>query len=614
MKKIMKFRVIMLSLAACVMGSGLGQVVHAKSSVGPTTVSIVMKARNHSGMLSYINETVDPNSPFYHKYLTPNEVENQYGQSDSQVAEFKKYFNHYKLKTSAYPGNLILKVTGSKKNVVKAFKATPSSKDKDDFIAKTKLPGTLSSKVASVVGIFLPAKTSSKAAAKNVLKPHSNIETSDQVPDAAAGKQFSKKYGALKFADRYGVSKLYDQNLNGSGQRIGIIDLADFSIPGVRQYLQQNGLSGDTSRIHKIYTNDSRFAPKMTIDNIVSETESSLDAQQAASIAPGAEIDNYIGISKGDGTIADALFLNAFAQAIGDNQDKQISTSFNVGYEVRKLIQPGMSETAKQYSDAMNLVFEQATIQGITIFNASGDYGAHSILSKKLNLSIPTSSYVVQVGGTSLPLSRIIKGQRVEFPKERAWNDIYWRASGKPTLYQSGGGGFTKFNPTPSYQLGFSGVNTFRAIELLRYNPKGFLINPKPKVITGTASGRNVPDVSANSDAKTGYATYLTFGSGKSASHSWVVSGGTSYAAPQMAAANAVMNSGLSAPTGFWNPQIYKFAAQADTPFTVLDSAENNTNLYYTGQPGKLYNQATGLGTVNFEKLYHKFETQNGSN
>ncbi|KRN26527.1 hypothetical protein IV38_GL001519 [Lactobacillus selangorensis] len=60
---------------------------------------------------------------------------------------------------------------------------------------------------------------------------------------------------------------------------------------------------------------------------------------------------------------------------------------------------------------------------------------------------------------------------------------------------------------------------------------------------------------------------------------------------------------------GFWNPQIYKLAQDKDkTPFTVLDSDSNNSNLYYVGQPGKVYNQATGLGTVNFEKLYDAYQ------
>lgn len=74
-----------------------------------------------------------------------------------------------------------------------------------------------------------------------------------------------------------------------------------------------------------------------------------------------------------------------------------------------------------------------------------------------------------------------------------------------------------------------------------------------------------------------------------------------------MAGANAVMNSGRQTPIGFWNPQIYKFAQESDSPFNVLDDADNNNNLYYTGQPGKIYNQASGLGTINFTQLYDKF-------
>ncbi|WP_078256887.1 hypothetical protein [Lentilactobacillus curieae] len=58
---------------------------------------------------------------------------------------------------------------------------------------------------------------------------------------------------------------------------------------------------------------------------------------------------------------------------------------------------------------------------------------------------------------------------------------------------------------------------------------------------------------------------------------------------------------------GFWGPQIYKFAQQPLSPFTPLDSTSNN-NLYYTGQPGKLYNQATGLGTVDFNQLFSDFK------
>lgn len=181
------------------------------------------------------------------------------------------------------------------------------------------------------------------------------------------------------------------------------------------------------------------------------------------------------------------------------------------------------------------------------------------------------------------------------------------------------GGGFSALNPTPRYQQGISGVNTFRAIELLKIQRKShkYTISKHPKIITGINNGRNLPDVAGNADIQTGYALYFSgnqvrFKQNKL--HSvlkkvWMMDGGTSYTSPQMAAANAVMNSGRTTSIGFWNPQIYKFAQQADSPFTVLDGT-NNHNLYYTGQPGKLYNQATGLGTINFDKLSRKFDQE----
>ena len=610
MSKFNRIKALFLSLLVIFVLGGPTQSAPAKAKTRPTTVSVVLKARNQSAMQNYINETVDPSSPFYHKYLTPGEVSDQYGQPTSKVSAFKKYFQKYRLKTVAYPGNFVLKVTGSPNNVNKAFKVRPSSKNLKNFTAKTSLPKSLSSQVATVVGIYIPVYKSSSPS-KKVIQPQTHIEKTDQPVDAASGKQFAKKYGPLKFADHYGLDKLYRQNLTGQGQRVGLIVLSDFHMSDVQKYLAQNGMNTDTSRIHKIYTTEQATTNQDSVSNIMPQTEATLDVQQAASVAPDANIDAYMGISKDDATQADVLFLNAFSQAISDNHDKQLSTSFNIGNEMNKLIVPGLSETSKQYSDAFNLIFEQAALQGITIFNASGDHGPYNSPSKKQNLTIPTSSYVVQVGGTTLPYTRIIKGQKIDVTKERAWGDTYSTPSAKPQIFQGSGGGFAKLNPTPAYQIGISGVNTFRAIDLLKYAGKrGYTLNPSPKVNTGTGSGRNVPDVSANSDGRTGYATFISVNLGKVHHQAWMVAGGTSYAAPQMAAANAVINSGLSEPVGFWNPQIYRFAVEPDTPFTTLDSAKDNNNLYYTGQPGKLYNQATGLGTVNFEKLFNKFNRQ----
>ncbi len=94
-------------------------------------------------------------------------------------------------------------------------------------------------------------------------------------------------------------------------------------------------------------------------------------------------------------------------------------------------------------------------------------------------------------------------------------------------------------------------------------------------IILGTGNSRNIPDVAGNADLRTGYAIFVSGNkvSLKAKTHQiiktpvkmWLVDGGTSYTSPQMAGANAVMNSGRQTPIGFWNPQIYKFAQEGDS-------------------------------------------------
>jgi hypothetical protein len=48
---------------------------------------------------------------------------------------------------------------------------------------------------------------------------------------------------------------------------------------------------------------------------------------------------------------------------------------------------------------------------------------------------------------------------------------------------------------------------------------------------------------------------------------------------------------------GFLNPSLYAFVAGPDSPVTPLNQVgTGNDNLFYTGNPGELYNASTGLG------------------
>jgi kumamolisin len=110
-------------------------------------------------------------------------------------------------------------------------------------------------------------------------------------------------------------------------------------------------------------------------------------------------------------------------------------------------------------------------------------------------------------------------------------------------------------------------------------------------------SGRAVPDVSADADPYSGYLLYepSAVAAGFPALEGgW---GGTSFTSPQFNGSTAVIDSYLGHRIGLWNPNLYTFAAGRNSPVTPLNQVgTGNDILFYTGNPGQLYNPATGLG------------------
>lgn len=641
----------MLATLSGLLALGAGVAIstsQAKAAAKATIVNVTFKPTNESDLTNYVYDTVDPSSQQFHQYLAPSDFAAKFGQSDSYIQSFKDYLAKYHVKTYVYPGNLSVKLSGTTTDMQRAFNAkyVPAKKKGDHAKTSYKLPGQLSDKVVAVIGLYstnpnkkvkktTSKKTTKKATTKKTAKKSTahkkaavtnvtttGLSTTDTKPDTSLSTNaFSNKYGAGKFAKAYHLTGLYAQGLQGQGQRIGIINASDVRDSDLSTYWQQTGVNPDLSRVRHSYTVDSKAQAQKALNTMISagQMEATLDVESASAVAPKAGLDLYTGDSTGTKTTLPSSFYSSFMTAISSNDDKQITTSMAPGFETTTgWTDP--STTFQQYDHVLNLIYEQAAAQGITIFNASGDRGPYSTPSSKENHTMSTSPYQVVVGGTTLPYQKIIDGKLVTVAKERAWGDTYSRPAydTKYSSFSGGGGGFSAINPTPRYQQGVSGVNTFRAINMLTFKNGRYTLTKNPHVIFGTGNSRNIPDVAGNADPKTGYASVvsgpkITFNAKtkkavKSTTTMWGVDGGTSFTTPQIAAANAVINSGRQTPVGFWNPQIYKFAQDTDTPFNVLDDADNNNNLYYTGQPGKLYNQATGLGTINFEKLLNKFD------
>jgi hypothetical protein len=80
--------------------------------------------------------------------------------------------------------------------------------------------------------------------------------------------------------------------------------------------------------------------------------------------------------------------------------------------------------------------------------------------------------------------------------------------------------------------------------------------------------------------------------------------GGTSFVAPQVNCSTAVIDSYLRQRDRFWHPSIYAFAPSRNSPFTTLSQAStSDDNIFFTSNPGDVYNEVTGLGVAN---LTHK--------
>jgi hypothetical protein len=74
--------------------------------------------------------------------------------------------------------------------------------------------------------------------------------------------------------------------------------------------------------------------------------------------------------------------------------------------------------------------------------------------------------------------------------------------------------------------------------------------------------------------------------------------------APQFNGSTAVIDSYVGHRIGLWNPSVYSFAAGPASPVTPLSQASSsNDNIFYTGNPGELYNAATGLGVPDLAKF-----------
>lgn len=585
------------------------------------TVTVSLELNNTAQLEPLLESVYTQGSPQYHQFLTTQQFQERFAPSAATIAAVTRQFEAAGL-TVSRSATAELKVSGSTAAIERAFAvqlhhfqvAAAGSEPGYAFHAPLSEPQLPSAVAGLVRGVFgLDTQPRFFPHAQQSLHPlHSSGSSMPNTPDPPGA------WTVTDFADWYHVNPVYQQGIDGQGRTIGIVSLAAFTPSDAFAYWNSLGLNVNPKRL-TVLNVDGGPGP---ICDACGSLETTLDVEQSGGIAPGAKMRVYLAPN------TDQAFMDAFAMAIDENQVDTLSTSWgewelfdsNNAFGNGPVSNP-VTHRMTSILDAFNDIMLQAALQGQSLFAAAGDNGAYDEqdelppnYSQVLSVDDPaTQPFLTAAGGTTLPGTQTFSnppGASVTLPIEQAWTWDYLTALCKSLgltpvacgIYPVGtGGGVSIYFPRPFYQSGVSGMaNTQPGQKLLDNSQR------PPALIAALPSGfpgRNLPDLSVNSDPDTGYAVWYTSstGSGFSVQDFW---GGTSFAAPQLNGVTSLLAAGTHHRIGLLNAPLYQLvrfglAYQGRNP--PLRDIKTGDNWFWVAHSG--YDQTTGVGVPDVANL-----------
>ena len=416
-----------------------------------------------------VAEQQDPNSPNFHKWLTPEQYADRFGLSQNDVEKISGWLKSQGLTVvSVARGRNWIAFSGTAAQIGNAFRTEIhryNVNGETHFANSTapSIPAALSGIAIAMRGLddFHPKPTNVRKATAQAPNAHPDYhDNSFQIPDFLAPGDI---------ATIYDLNALYTAGIDGTGQKLIIVGQTDIYLDDLNAFRTGFGLpliNGCTTDANTVITacNSSNFVyvlggadPGISLGDL---TESDLDLEWSAATARGAQI---IFVTSTD-------VFRSYYYAIDNDLAPVISLSYGAPCEFDDNALP---------ADEIELT--KANAFGITFLNSSGDSGAAScdpgtnsstnppnLAIGGLAVSYPASSpEVTGVGGTAIAYPNGFTGtywnegsgdgtnggtaQNPPLP-EIAWNDdveigIAFSGSGTPLQVQqsyaivSSGGG-----------------------------------------------------------------------------------------------------------------------------------------------------------------------------
>ncbi len=587
----------------------------------PISVTVALTLGNAAQLEPLLEATYTQGSPQYHQFLTTQQFEARFAPSAASIAAVTQHFQAAGL-TVTRSATALVRVSGSPAAIERAFgvqlrtyavapTASASGYRYHAPLAAPQLPAALAAAVRGVFGLDSRPRLFPHARRALLRPQHQGSEPNTPDPPGA--------WTVADFADWYDVKPLYRGGIDGRGRTIGIISLAAFTPSDALGYWRSLGLTFNPNRINVVNVDG---GPGAVCDDCGS-LETTLDVEQSGGIAPGARMQVYLAPN------TTQAFIDVFAQAIDDNIADTVSCSWGE-WELFDSLNPfgvgpvsnPVTGTPTSTLAALYDLLAQAALQGQSFFAAAGDNGAYDEqdelppnFTQVLSVDDPAAQpFLTTAGGTTLPGVQTFSnppGFSVDVATEQAWTWDYLiplcEALGLDPLgplcgiYPAGtGGGVSSYFPRPFYQQGVPGmVNT-------QPHQKLFDESQSPPALIAALpagfAGRNLPDLSVNSDPDTGYAVwYTSSASGFGVEDFW---GGTSFAAPQLNGVTALLAQGMRHRVGLLNVPLYQLLRQGGAypgrNAPLRDIVEGD-NWYFYAHKG--YDQTTGTGVPDVANL-----------
>ena len=561
---------------------------------------------------NFLAQLQDRSSPSYHHFLTAVQMGKRFGASLSAIDSVSAWLRSQGLRVDSVSNSrMMIDFSGTASQVGSAFATELDSyqvngEQRIATATDPQIAPALAGVIQSVSGLHT-TKNRSYHHAVPAQKLKGGGFTS---PDLTICSPCENFIMPADFATIYDLNGL---SVNGTGQNIGIIGRSRVYDPDVENFENLAGLAKKDPTVI-IPTGGVDPGPAAGPGGTASDDqgEATLDVMRAGSIATGATVDLIVSAST---QTEDGVGIAAQYAVDASPVPAQI---MNISF--------GLCEGDVALSDVQfwDTLFSQAVGEGISVFVSAGDSGAAGCDAQfqpppaQQSLStnyICASSYSTCVGGTEfndVPETTYWNENATQAPPfesalgpipEGAWNEPFNIDGSGATWVAGGGGGFSVFIPTPTWQTG-----------------------------TGVPGneGRYTPDVAFSASGHDGYLGCLAAGGGdcvvQNGGFNFEFFFGTSAAAPDMAGITALLNQKTGSAQGELNQRLYELAttpanlvfndvtvATSGVSPCVVTSASmcNNSTAGPTGvtggQAGYLvtagYDEATGLGSINGANL-----------